>query len=129
MIKKRIDTTLHYAQFIGVRFGLVVIVGFLIYSIWIQRTSGIVFSTLFLIYVLFLLKKVFDKPTELSFDENHIYLNDGAKHVDLKNITLLKRGQIFYHSEGKESKIKLPNFYFLDKNWKELKQLIDRNKQ
>lgn len=125
MTKKRIDTTLHYVQYVGARIMFVVVVGFLLYNIWIQRTSAIIFCCLFLIYMLFLLKKVFNKPTEIEFDENFIYLQDGEKRIELNQIIRIKGRRIFYESNGVESSIKLPNFHFMDKKWIGLKNLIN----
>lgn len=127
MAKKRIDTTLHYTQYVGARIGLIVVVGFLIYSIWIQRISAIIFFCLFLIYMLFILKRVFDKPTEIEFDENYIYLEKGSKKIELNKIIGVKNNRIIYKSGEIESKLKLPNFYFIDKKWIELKELITKS--
>lgn len=124
MTKKRIDTTLHYFQYVGARIGLIVVIGFLIYSIWIQRTSAIIFCSLFLLYTLFLLKKVFDKPMKIEFDENRIYLVNENKTIELNKIIGIKWNRISYQSDGIKEKFKLPNFYFIDKNWIELKKLI-----
>ena len=124
MTKKRIDTNLHYIQYVVGRIGLVVVIGFLIYSIWIQRTSAIIFCSLFLLYTLFLLKKVFDKPMKIEFDENYIYLENGNKMIELNKIIGIKWNRILYQSGGIKEKIKLPNFYFMNKNWIELKKLI-----
>jgi hypothetical protein len=128
MTKKRIDISLHYAQYIGARIGLIVISGFLIYSIWSQMTGAIIFCSLFLIYVIILLKKVFYKPIEISFDENFIYLKNESERIELNKITAIKGNSILYTSNGNESKLKLPNMHFMDKNWAELKQLINRKK-
>ncbi len=127
METKQIDTTLHNFQYIGSRIGLLVVIGFLIYSIWIQRTSAIIFMSLFLIYILFLIKKVFNKPSKISFDKNFIYFDDKTEGIEFKDITSIKHNRIYYQSNGKELKVKLPNFYFRDKNWKELKELIANN--
>ena len=124
MNKKRIDTTLHYFQYVGARIGLIVVIGFLIYSIRIQRTSAIIFCSLFLLYTLFLLKKVFDRPMKIEFDENYIYLDNGNKTIELNKIIGIKWNRILYQSGEIKEKIKLPTFYFMDKNWIELKKLI-----
>ena len=125
---KKIDTTLHYFLYIGARIIVVAVVAVLIYSIIVRKVDTIIFCSLFLIYSFFLLKRVFDKPAEISYDKNFIYLGNGTKPVEFKSITLVKRNKIFYELEGMELKIKLPNFHFMDKNWKELKELINEIK-
>ena len=80
-MKKKIDTTLHYSQFIISRIITVATVGVLIYSIIDGKVGAIVFCSLFLIYEFFLLKKVFDKPTNISFDNNFIYLENGIERI------------------------------------------------
>ncbi|TDY61015.1 hypothetical protein DFQ06_3024 [Algibacter lectus] len=128
MIKKRIDTNLHYAQYIIARIILVGGIGFLIYSIWTKETGAIIFSSLFVIYVLILLRKVFDKPTEIEFDENYIYFENGNERIELNKVIGVKKNRILYDSNGVESKLKLPNFHFMDKKWTELKELIKSTK-
>jgi len=83
--------------------------------------------SLFLIYILFLIKKVFNRPTKISFDENFIYFDDKTEGVEFKDIISIKNNRIYYQSDGKKFKVKLPNLYFRDKNWKELKELITNN--
>ena len=124
MTKKSIETSLHYAQYIIARIILVGGIGFLIYSIWIQKISAIIFSSIFITYTLILIKKVFDRPTKIEFDENFIYLNNGNERIELENLIGLKKNQILYLTNNTESKLKLPNFYFMDKKWMELKRLI-----
>ena len=124
MTKKRIDTSLHYVQYLGARLGLIVVIGFLIYSIWTQKIGAIIFCSLFVVYVLILMKRTFDKPNEIEFDENYIYLKNGNERIELNKITGIKRNRILYQSNGIESKLKLPNFHFMDKKWTELKELI-----
>ena len=128
MTKKRIDTNLHYAQYIIARITFVGVIGFLIYSISTQDIGGIIFSSLFVIYILILLKRVFDKPIVIEFDENYIYLENGNKRIELNRIIGIKKNRILYESNGIESKLKLPNFHFMDKKWTELKELINNKK-
>ena len=125
-LTKKIDTTLHYVQFIIARIIIVVVIVLLINSIIARQIDAIIFYSLFLIYGFFLLKKVFDKPTEISFDKNFIYLKNGTERIKFKDINSVRKNRILYQSDGMESKIKLPNFHFIDKNWKELKELINR---
>ena len=125
MTKKRIDTNLHYAQYILARIILVGGIGFLIYSIWTQKVGAIIFCSLFVIYALILMKRVFNKPTEIEFDENYIYLDNENKRIELNKITGIKKNRILYQTNGIESKLKLPNFHFMDKKWTELKKLIN----
>jgi len=126
-MSKRIDTTLHYAQYIIARIIFMGGIGFLIYSIWTQKIGAIVFCSLCLIFAVFLLNKVFDKPTDIVFDENFLYLNNGTERIELNKITSIKKNRILYQSNGIESKVKLPNFHFMDKNWAELKELIHKS--
>jgi hypothetical protein len=70
------------------------------------------------------MNKVFDKPKEILFEKEFIYLENRTEPIELKNILSVKGNRIFYNSGGAESKIKLPNFHFMDKNWKELNELI-----
>ncbi|WP_157811552.1 hypothetical protein [Lacinutrix sp. Bg11-31] len=128
MTKKRIDTNLHYAQYIIARIILVGGIGFLIYSIWTQKVVAIIFCSLFVIYALILMKKVFDKPTEIEFDENYIYLENKNERIELNKIIGIKRNRILYESNGIKTKLKLPNFHFMDKKWTELKKLIEQKK-
>ena len=128
MTKKRIDTNLHYAQYIIARIILVGGIGFLIYSIWTQKIGAIIFCSLFVIYSLILIKRIFDKPIEIEFDENYIYLENGNERIELNKIIGIKKNRILYKSNGIESKLKLPNFHFMDKKWTELKELINNKK-
>ena len=123
-MKKKIDTTLHFMQYIIARIIFVGVIGFLIYSIITGEIGAIIFCSLFLIFTLILLKKVFDKPTEILFDNEFVYLENGTEPIELKNILSVKGNRILYNSGGTELKIKLPNFHFMDKNWKELNKLI-----
>ncbi len=128
MTKKRIDTNLHYAQYIIARIILIGGIGFLIYSIWTQKIGAIIFCSLFVIYALILIKRIFNKPTEIEFDENYIYLENGNKRIELNKIIGIKKNRILYESNEIESKLKLPNFHFMDKKWTELKELINNEK-
>lgn len=128
MTKKRIDTYLHYAQYIIARMILVSSIVPLIHSIWTQRIDGIIFSSLFIIYMIIMIKRIFNKPTRIEFDDNYIYLENGNERIELNNITGIRKNRIFYESDGIESQLKLPNIYFMDKNWAELKELINRKK-
>ncbi|TBV28200.1 hypothetical protein DMZ43_03935 [Meridianimaribacter sp. CL38] len=128
MTKKRIDTTLHYIQYIGARIALIGGIGFLIYSIWIKEIGAIIFCCLFVIYTLILMKRVFDKPNEIEFDDSYIYLKNGIERIELDKIIEIKNNRIIYKSGGIESKLKLPNFHFMDKKCVELKELIKKKK-
>lgn len=125
MTRKRIDTNIHYLQYIIARIILVGGIGFLIYSIWTQKIRAIIFCSLFVIYALILIKRVFNKPTEIEFDKNYIYLKNGNQRIELNKIVGIKKSRILYESDGIVSKLKLPNFHFMDKNWTELKELIN----
>ena len=73
-------------------------------------------------------KKDFDKPTEIEFDENYIYLENENERIELNRIIGIKKNRILYEKNGIESKLKLPNFHFMDKKWTELKELINNKK-
>lgn len=76
----------------------------------------------------FVLKKVFDKPRDIEFDDNFIYLENGKKRIELNKVTGIKNRRIFYQADGIQSNIKLPHFHFMDKKWKELMGLIKNKK-
>ena len=128
MTKKRIDTNLHYAQYIVARIIFVGGIGFLIYSIWTKKIGAIIFCSLFVIFSLILIKRIFDKPIEIEFDENYIYLKNGNERIEINKIIGIKKNRILYNSNGTQSKLKLPNFYTMDKKWTELKDLINNKK-
>ncbi|ADY29543.1 hypothetical protein Celly_1719 [Cellulophaga lytica DSM 7489] len=66
---------------------------------------------------------------KIEFDENYIYLENGNKMIELNKIIGIKWNRILYQSGGIKEKIKLPNFYFMNKNWIELKKLICSKKK
>ena len=74
------------------------------------------------------MKRVFDKPTEIEFDDNYIYLEKENKRIELNKIIGIKKNLILYESQGIQSKLKLPNFHFMDKKWTELKERIKNKK-
>ncbi|RMA56298.1 hypothetical protein BXY75_3419 [Ulvibacter antarcticus] len=124
MTKKRINTNLHYAQYVIARIILFAGIGFLIYSIWIQKIGAIIFLSFFVIYILILMKKVFYKPTEIEFDENYIYIENGNERIEINKIIRIKRNRLIFDLNGVESKLKLPNLRIFDGKWIELKELI-----
>lgn len=128
MTKKRLDTTLHYAQYVGARIVFVVVIGVLFYSLWVQNISAIIFCSLFLVNMVFVLRKVFDKPTEIEFDDNFIYLENGKRQIEFEKVIGVKRRRIVYEFDGVEGNIKLPHFHFMDKKWMELNGLIKSKK-
>lgn len=89
--KKKIDTTLQYFQYIIARIIIIGVIGFLINSVVIRKIDVIIFCSLLLIYCLFLLKNVFGKPTEISFNENFLYLKKETEPIDFKNIISVKK--------------------------------------
>ncbi len=122
---KRIDSTLYFFQYLTARIIVVGIIGFLIYSIITKDIGGIIFCSLAVIFAVFILKKQVPKPSDLSFDEKFIYLDNRTEPIEIQNITSLENGVILYKLDGKISKIPLPNYYFIDKNYKELKRVIE----
>ncbi len=71
------------------------------------------------------MKRTFDRPNKIEFDENYVYLENGNQRIEFDRIIGIKRNRIIYESNGIESRLKLPNFHFMDKNWNELKKLIE----
>ncbi len=128
MTKNRIDTSSQYLTYIVSRIILIGGIGFLIYSIWTQNIGAIIICSLFVIYSLITIIRVFDKPTEIEFDENYIYLENGNKRIALNEVVSIKKNRILYKSNGIESNLKLPYFHFTDKKWIELKELINNKK-
>ena len=87
--------------------------------------GGIIASTLFVLFGIFILKKQVPKPTDLSFDKDFLYLDNISDPIRIENILFLENGVILYNLNGKISKINLPNFYYIDKNYKKLKAAIE----
>jgi len=75
--------TLHYIffQYLVVRIFVVKISIFLIYSIITKEIMAIIFSSLAMIFVIFILKKQFPKPNDLSFDKDFIYLDNSTEPI------------------------------------------------
>ncbi len=128
-MKYKINTSLHFIQYI---IGIFMVIGFglfLIFSIYKKDNIGIMLTSIFLIYSTFLHKAVFYKPFVISFDEDFLYSESLKERIKLKNIVSIKKGKIIYQFNGEteKRKLKLPNFYFLDKNYAKLKIFVGKS--
>ena len=124
-MKKKIDSTLYFFQYLNARIIVIGGIGFLIYSIIIQEIGAIIFCSLFVIFGVYILKKQVPKPTDLSFDQDFLYLDNLSDPIKMADIESLENGVIKYNSNGEMIKISLPNFYYIDKNYKKLKKTIE----
>ncbi|WP_179008491.1 hypothetical protein [Winogradskyella forsetii] len=124
-MNKKIDSTLYFFQYLTARVIVVGGITFLIYCIIAQEVGAIVFCSIFVLFGIFILKKQVPKPTDLSFDKDFLYLDHLSDPIRIENISSLENGVILYNLNGKISKIILPNFYYIDKNYKKLKAAIE----
>ena len=122
---KRIDSTFYFFQYLIARIVVIGGIGFLIYSLITQEVGAIVFCSLFVLFGVFIIKKQVPKPNDLSFDKDFLYLDNLSDPIRIENISSLENGVIIYDLNGKISKISLPNFYYIDKNYKNLKNAIE----
>jgi len=123
-MKYKIDTSIHFFQYI---IGIIIVIAtslLLLFNIYRKDTNGIIASSIFLIYGVFLHKKVFYKPKMISFDDDFLYSELLTEPIKLKNIISIEKGKIIYQLNGENQKLKLPNFYFLNKNYKRLKIIV-----
>ncbi|WP_179344738.1 hypothetical protein [Winogradskyella ursingii] len=124
-MNKKIDSTLYFFQFLIARIIVIGGIGFLIYSLITKEIGAIIFCTLFLIMGVFILKKQVPKPTDLSFDQDSLYLDNLSHPIKIADIESLENGVIKYNSNGETNKFSLPNFYYIDKNYTKLKKTIE----
>jgi len=124
-MKKKIDSIFYFFQYLIIRIIIIGGIGFLIYSLISQKVGAIIFCSLFVIFGIIILKKQVPKPTDLSFDKDFLYIDNLSNPIRIKDISSLENGVIFYNLNGEISKISLPNFYFIDKNYKKLKGIIE----
>ncbi|WP_179008495.1 hypothetical protein [Winogradskyella forsetii] len=124
-MNKKIDSTLYFFQYLTARVIVVGGIAFLIYSIIAQEVGAIIFCSIFVLFVIFILIKQVPKPTDLSFDKDFLYLDNLSDPIRIEDISALENGVIVYNVNGKISKINLPNFYYIDKNYKKLKAAIE----
>ena len=126
-MKKKIDSTFYFFQHLISRIIPLPIIGFLIYSLIILDIKSIIASSIFLAFSIFILKRQVPKPTDLCFDEKFLHLDSQSNPIEIKYISAIENGVLLYNIDGKTSKVPLPNYYFIDKNYKELKKIIERN--
>ena len=124
-MKKKIDSTLYFFQYLIARIIVIGGIGFLIYSIITQEIGAIIFCSLFVVFGVYILKKQVPKPTDLSFDQDFLYLDNLTDPIKMTDIESLENGVVIYKSNGTISKKSLPNYYFIDKNFKKLKKAIE----
>ncbi|WP_179367573.1 hypothetical protein [Winogradskyella forsetii] len=124
-MNNRIHSRLYFFQYLTARVIVVGGIAFLIYSIIAQEVGAIVFCSIFVLFGIFILKKQVPKPTDLSFDKDFLYLDHLSEPIRIEDISSLENGVIVYNLNGKISKINLPNFYYIDKNYKKLKAAIE----
>ncbi|ASV29874.1 hypothetical protein [Maribacter cobaltidurans] len=124
-MKKKIDSTLYFFQYLISRINVIIGFGFWIYSIVMQKVDAIIFSSLYLISGVYISKKKFPKPDDLSFDGDFLYLNKLSDPIKMTDIKSLENGVVIYNSSGTICKASLPNYYFIDKNFKKLKKVIE----
>lgn len=125
IMKKKINSTFYFFQYLVARIILIGGIGFLIFSLITKEIESIIFCSLFLIFGVYVLKKRVPKPTELSFDQDFLYLDKLSDPIKIRDIASLENGEIKYNSNGKMTKISLPEFYYIDKNYKKLKAVIE----
>ena len=124
-MKKRIDSTFYFFQYLIIRIQIVALIVFLIYSIIVMEVGGIIASSLFALFAVYISIKKIPKPADLDFDGNSIHLDSQHDPIEIKNITAMENGVIIYELKGETTKINLPKYYFIDKNYKELKKAIE----
>lgn len=128
-MKKRIDSTFYFFQYLGWRIMIIAAFGFLIYNLVSKDVQGIIASLIFTCFTIYFSKKLFPKPTDLKFDHQHLYLDKQSAPIEIKNIKAIENGVIISELEGQTTKYSLPRYYFIDKNYKKLKITIEKLNQ
>ncbi|MES2544468.1 MAG: hypothetical protein V4548_06260 [Bacteroidota bacterium] len=95
--------------------------GYLIYSIIIKDTSGILTCLLLILFFYFAFITKILKFKNVSFDNKSIYLED--ENISLKEVKSIKRGEIIFQKNGKEVKINYN--YFYGENYKMLTEFYE----
>jgi len=106
---------------IGVFWGIF----FFVYSLITKDSAGIIASLLFVFFTAYISIKKLPKPTDLTFDENYLYLDKVSFPIEFEKIKAVENGVILYKVDGEIINITMPRYCFLDKNYKELKQIIE----
>ena len=126
---KKIDSTFYFFQYLFWRIGIVAAIGFFIYSIISEEIGVIIFNFLLVIWIIYLSRKLVPQPEDLNFDENFIYLDNYTNPIEIKKIIAIENGVLLYEREGKIDKISLPNYHYIDKNFKKLKRIIENRRK
>ena len=124
-MKKRIDSTFYFLQYLVWRIGVFWGIFFFVYSLITKDSAGIIASLLFVFFTAYISIKKLPKPTDLTFDENYLYLDKVSFPIEFEKIKAVENGVILYKVDGEIINITMPRYCFLDKNYKELKQIIE----
>jgi hypothetical protein len=95
--------------------------GFLIYSVIIKDTSGILTCLLLILFFYFAFITKILKFKNVTFDNKSIYLED--ENIPLKEVKNIKLGEIIFQKNGKEVKINYN--YFYGENYKKLTEFYE----
>jgi len=117
-MKKRIDSTFYFLQYLVWRIGVFWGIIFFVYSLITKDSAGIIASLLFVFFTAYISIKKF-------FDENYLYLDKVSFPIEFEKIKAVENGVILYKVDGEIINITMPRYCFLDKNYKELKQIIE----
>jgi hypothetical protein len=99
--------------------------GFLIYSVIIKDTSGILTCLLLILFFYFAFITKILKFKNVTFDNKSIYLED--ENISLKEVKSIKPGEIIFQKNGKEVKINYN--YFYGENYKMLTEFYENEKK
>ncbi|MBQ0787381.1 MAG: hypothetical protein KBT69_07770 [Oceanihabitans sp.] len=125
-MKKRIDSTFYFLQYLVWRIFIVYGIGFFVYSLITKETGGIIAVLLAVFVATYVSIKKLPKPTDLTFDENFLYLDKVSYPIEFEKIKAIENGVILYKVDGEIINITMPRYCFLDKNYKELKNIIEQ---
>lgn len=124
-MKKRIYSTFYFLQYLVWRIGIIYGIIVLVYSIITKDSGGIIAGFLAVFFTAYISIKKLPKPTDLTFDENFLYLDKVSFPIEFEKIKAVENGVILYKVDGEIINITMPRYCFLDKNYKELKQIIE----
>ncbi|WP_452232791.1 hypothetical protein [Lacinutrix sp. MEBiC02595] len=124
-MKKRIDSTFYFLQYLVWRIGVFSGIIFFVYSLITKDIRGIIASLLFVFFTTYVSAKKVPKPTDLTFDENFLYLDKVSYPIEFEKIKAVENGVILYKVNENIINIRMPRYYFMDTKYKELKQIIE----
>ncbi|WP_452230516.1 hypothetical protein [Lacinutrix sp. MEBiC02404] len=124
-MKKRIDSTFYFLQYLVWRIGVFSGIIFFVYSLITKDIRGIIASLLFVFFTTYVSVKKVPKPTDLTFDENFLYLDKVSYPIEFEKIKAVENGVILYKVNENIINIRMPRYYFMDTKYKELKQIIE----